>query len=70
MSPTTYYFINKTRKEFCGFDDTLPVLQALLMAITKHDWTLQDDIKVEAEYSDCTFLVEYLTRDKGFMWLV
>jgi hypothetical protein len=69
MSPPTYYFVNKTREEFCSFNDTLPILQELMAAIKMYDWTVEDEIKVECELSNQTFLVEYLTNDKGYMWL-
>ena len=66
MSPPTYYFVNSTRKEFCSFDDRLPVLQALTQIVHKHAWVMEDDIKVETELSDSTFLIEYLTNEKEY----
>ena len=66
MSSPTYYFINSTRNEFCPFDDTLPILQALTNAVTKYGWVLQDDIKVESALSGNTFLIEYLVDVKKY----
>ena len=69
MSQPTFYFVNKTREEFCSFKDTLPILQELMASIKMYDWTVEDDIKVECELNNQKFLVEYLTNDKGYMWL-
>ena len=69
MSPPTYYFVNSTRKEFCTFDDKLPILEVLTNTVHKYEWTLQDDIKVESEMSDFTYLIDYLINDKNYVWL-
>jgi len=61
--------VNSTRKEFCTFDDKLPILQVLTSTVNKYEWTLQDNIKVESELSDSTYLIDYLINDMNYVWL-
>lgn len=69
MSPPTYYFVNSTRNEFCTFDDKIPILEVLTSTVNKYEWELQDNIKVESELSDSTYLIDYLINDKNYVWL-
>lgn len=66
MSPSSYYLVNRTRKEFCYFENGEPIFKVLREALLKYDWIYTDNIHIESEVSDDA-LVEHLANGLGYI---
>ena len=67
MSPPSYYLVNHTRKEFCFFDNELPIFLVLESALQKHtNWKNTDNVRIKSENSGSCIVLEYLTNDMEY----
>lgn len=67
MSQPTYYLINHTRKEFCYFENEIPIFQTLDAILKKYpQWKNTDDITVDSQDACSSDLVEHLVNDAGY----
>jgi hypothetical protein len=67
MSPPSYYLVNHTRKEFCFYEDELPIFLALEMVLQKHtNWKNTDNVRIKSENSCSCTVLEYLTNDMEY----
>ena len=67
MSPPSYYLVNRTRKEFCYFENEEPIFKVLRESFLKYDWRYTDAIHIESELSDYTRFVEHLSNGLGYI---
>ena len=68
MSPPSYYLVNRTRKEFCYFENEESIIKILRDAFLEYDtWRYNDDVIIESEDAGYTFLVEHLTTGLGYV---
>ena len=67
MSPPTYYLINHSQKEFCYFENDIPIFHILDAILEKYDhWSKNDDIVIDSQDACSSDLVEYLVNDAGY----
>ena len=68
MSPTSYYLINHTKKEFCGFNTDIPVFEMLELALKTYiNWKDSDNIRIDSEWSsNSCFLMEHLMNNLNY----
>ena len=67
MSPPTYYLINHSQKEFCFFENDMPIFHVLDEIMKRFDhWTKTDDIVVDSQDACSSDLVEHLINELGY----
>jgi hypothetical protein len=67
MSPPSYYLVNHTRKEFCLFENELPIFLALEIVLDKHkNWRNLDNVLIESDNSGSCIVLEYLTNEMEY----
>ena len=62
------YFLNVTRKEFCMFHNSIPVLTEIQNAVNHTNWLLSDRIFVDADVTGGDF--KYYTDTIGYKFIM
>lgn len=61
------YFLNVTRKEFCMFHNSIPVVTEIQNAVKQTNWSLSDRIFVDADLTGEDF--KYYTDTIGYKFI-
>jgi hypothetical protein len=60
MSPPSYYLVNKTRKEFLCFDESVPLFTILKGVLVDYPaWKETDNIHVDSDLAGSTVVMEH-----------
>jgi len=65
---SSHYLINYSKKEFCKFNNKIPIFQILNTYLNIHNhWKITDDIRIDCEWSsDSLLLLMHLSNDLEF----
>jgi hypothetical protein len=58
----SFYLINHSAKEFCTFDNGIPILTAFKQALRANNWQSTDDICVDYEDTNSFDLLNHLVN--------
>ena len=60
----TFFFINHTTKQLCIFDNTISIMRSIEIAIQRNsNWSFTDEICIDSQLSNHTYLLDYLIND-------
>jgi hypothetical protein len=58
----SFYLINHSAKEFCTFDNAIPIITALKRSLRANNWQSTDDICVDYEDTNSFNLLNHLVN--------